>query len=684
MPPTISASVSYFLKNFLPQNLKDLSQVIAFFFIYFVITKLFLFVFIEFQTSPALILPQVGLALAAVLLFGYKMWPAIFFGHFVAVVTTRPDIEVLAFLIAAGYVVQIVGSIFVMREFGFDLHINRLRNIFILVAVALLLTTIEPTIATLAQMSLMELDLSPIHNWARAWGAGVFSVLVITPFLLSWYPSSKVVKMKSNKERLEVVAAFLLLIAVNYLVFWTVWAQVLGIVVIFLLPGVLMWFAMRMHPQWLSLAIFVTAIQGISGAVIARVSPTPVNEQLLAIEIYVGLIAAMFYMLAGIVEERRDAFKRLREAYEASVASDKAKNDFIAILAHELRNPLAPVMSSLEFMKLQSKEPELKEVIDTTLVHTNMMRHLLDDLLDMARLVQGKITLRKEQTELRPIIEQSIASVIDHAKSKDIGLRYELPSPSLKVSADPIRLKQILMNLLNNACKYTQKGGTVELHTGVQGDQLFISIKDNGVGIAAEIKERIFEPFRQAESAVRYGTGLGIGLYLTKALVEMHSGTIEVTSEGAGKGSTFTIKLPHTQQTQPQVSIPQIMNPETTKILIVDDNEAAANILQKLLTLHKHEVDVAYSGKNAIQKAISFSPDVIFLDIGMPEMDGYQTAHKLREDGWKGPIIALSGYGQESDKQQSKEAGFDHHLVKPVGIDDILALLSTLKPARVV
>jgi signal transduction histidine kinase/ActR/RegA family two-component response regulator len=679
MPPTIRASVTYFVKNFLPQNLKDLAQIIAFFFIYFVVTKIFLFVFIEYQTSPALILPQIGLALAGMLLFGYKLWPAILFGHLIAIVTTRPDIEVLALVIACGYALQIVVSVFVMREFGFTMELNRLKNILILVSVALVLTTIEPTIATIGQMMLTQLDLSPIHNWARAWGAGVFSVIVITPFLLSWYPSSKVVKMRSHKERLEVVAAFLLLIAVNYLVFWTLWAQVIGIVVIFLLPAVLMWFAMRLHPQWLTLAIFVTAIQGIGGAIIAQVSPSPVNEQLVAIEIYIGLVAAMLYMLAGIVEERRDAFRKLKQAYEASVASDKAKNDFIAILAHELRNPLAPVMSSLEFMKLQSKDPQLDEVIDNTLVHTDMMRHLLDDLLDMARLVQGKITLRKEHVELRSIMEHSIASVVDHAKSKNITLRYELPPARLRVSADPIRLKQIIMNLLNNACKYTQKGGTVELLYGINTDQLFISIKDNGVGIAPELQERIFEPFRQVGNAVRYGTGLGVGLYLTKSLVEMHQGTIEVISEGADKGSTFTIYLPYKQEAQPQVSIPTIMNPQTKKILIVDDNEAAANILQKLLTLHKHEVDVAYSGKGALEKASTFTPDVIFLDIGMPEMDGYQTAQKLREDGWKGPIVALSGYGQESDKQQSKEAGFDHHLVKPVGIDDILALLSTLR-----
>ena len=649
---------------------------------FFLVAVAFLYLYFALETSPALIWPPVGLALAMMILGGYRMWLPIFLGLFAAMLVVSSGDLLTMFLISAGYALQAVCGLYILKQFGFENDLSKLRNMLVFVCVALGVTCIAPLISTAGQMLAGTLSVDPSLSLFRAWGAGVFSMFIVTPLILFWYPKDKAQIATDAPFKAEIAIATLLLLAANHFVFWTTLPQYIGIVVIFVLPAVLIWFALRLHPRWLSFAVALTAVQSILGAIYASPSDNPLNEQLLAIEIYVALVAAIFYVFVAVVEERRSAFLRLSEAYEVTRASEKSKNEFIAILAHELRNPLAPVISSLELLKSQENDIQKSEMIDSTLEHTVMMRRLLDDLLDIARLEQSKIVLHREASSIQKLVRQALPSVNEKAKSLEHTVQVTLPAEDFELYVDPVRIKQIIINLLNNALKYTKKDGRIELVCSKEGNEAVIKVIDTGIGIEPEKISHIFEPFKQLGSSSRYSSGLGIGLFLTKKLTQLHGGRIHVESAGKTHGSTFTVHIPIIT---PPSSAP-VLNPTpitqstgVKKILVVDDNKTAADILCKLLTLHKYEAKVAYSGNEALLAASSFMPDAILLDIGMPDMDGYETAKALRALPWTGLIIALSGYGQPSDKTQSKEAGFDDHLVKPVGIEEIVKALSRRK-----
>lgn len=649
---------------------------------YFIAAKASLYFYYGFETSPALIWPPVGIALAAVILWGYRMWVPIFLAQFLALVTHVPGVYDIAALIAAGYALQAVAGAFVLRWLKFDPSLETLRSVLALVVVALLITLIEPAVATAAQWLLGTLSVDPLLNLGRAWGAGVFSVFVFTPFILTWYPWRTL--ELARDELLELLAALLLVVTVSFFLFWTPYPQALGILVIFLLPAALMWLVLRFPVRFFTLGIMLTALLAIAGTALANPSDNPLNTQLLAVEIYVGLVAAIFLIFTTLVSERRAAYAKLVEAYESTSASDTAKSEFIAILAHELRNPLAPIVSSLEFLKLQPQTPESMETIENAHEQTIMIKRMLDDLLDTVRISQRKFQLQKEAVSVREVVKQSVASVDDFIRSARHELILAIPEDDIVCHADFVRLKQVVINLLNNACKYTEPGGTITLAVERINGEVVIRVSDTGIGMSKTTMRKLFEPFKQNMQTQR-GTGLGIGLYLTKLLVEMHGGRIAAASEGPGSGSTFTVHIPVSSAAGTVGSIPsmprriQPVLPESAHILVVDDNEVAANALQKLLQHHAFEVTVAYSGPQALEMLQRLKADMILLDIGMPDMDGYETARQIRSKGWTGKLVALTGYGQESDRQRSKEAGFDNHLVKPVLAADIVGLLADMQ-----
>ena len=513
----------------------------------------------------------------------------------------------------------------------------------------------------------------------RAWGAGVFSVLVFTPLIAMWYRGRELSRPKSFTKKVEIIAAFCLLLAENHFLFWTSYPQYFGISVIFFLPAVLIWFALRLHPRWLTLALVLTSFQGIAGSILAHPSVVALNEQLISDEVYIGLIAAIFLIFVAVVEERRAAYKQLEKAYQSTSAADSAKSEFIAILAHELRNPLAPIVSSLELLKLQPQTIESVEALESAETHTLMLRRLLDDLLDTVRLTKKKFNLQKEILSMQEVIALSLESARDFIRSRGHNLTVSVPDEPVMLNADPVRVRQMITNLLNNAAKYTNPGGKIELVLQREEDNAVIRVTDNGIGIEAEALPHLFDSFWQADSARERNSGLGIGLSLTKRLIEMHDGRIEVRSQGLGRGSTFSVYLPALSGESPAPVNRKVQKKGTVlsrRILVVDDNRAAADGMQKLLVHHGHHVETAYSGERALETSGSFAPDVILLDLGLPDIDGYEVARRIRSGGWGGVIVALTGYGQEGDRLQSGQAGFNHHLVKPVGAADILGLLA--------
>ncbi|HLW64961.1 MAG TPA: PAS domain S-box protein, partial [Gemmataceae bacterium] len=380
------------------------------------------------------------------------------------------------------------------------------------------------------------------------------------------------------------------------------------------------------------------------------------------------------------------------QLYQALRETDRRKDEFLATLAHELRNPLAPISNSLEILKMPRLDPETAEhcrgMMERQVHH---LVRLVDDLLDVSRVMRGKIELRKERLELATVIGRAVETVQPFIDSQGHQLRLHLPAESLPIDADPLRLAQVVGNLLANAAKYTEANGRITVTAARDGSSAVLRVRDNGIGIAPQMLPRIFELFMQVEpKAMRSQGGLGIGLTLVKNLVEMHHGTVEAHSAGLGQGSEFVVRLPLSTTPvkaggeDPDSLARPAPAPSSSRLLIVDDNRDAAISLAMLLQLMGHEVRVAHSGMAALEMTRSFLPDLIFLDIGMPDMDGYEVARRVRHDpALRATLLAaLTGWGQQEDRRRSAEAGFDYHLVKPPEPKALENLLADLKARK--
>jgi len=393
------------------------------------------------------------------------------------------------------------------------------------------------------------------------------------------------------------------------------------------------------------------------------------------------------------VTERTRVELALKEA-------DRHKDEFLAMLAHELRNPLAPIHNAVALMHRTSlTDPQLiwsRDVIGRQLAH---LTRLVDDLLDVSRITRGKINLNKEVVEIAPLIGRTVETVQPLFQERGHKLRVEIPDGVLSVLGDPTRLMQAIGNVLGNAAKYTERGGEVVLSAAQRDSEVEIRIRDNGMGIPPDLMPMIFKLFTQLDrSKGAAQSGLGIGLALVQRLVEMHGGSVTAHSDGPGRGSEFAIRLPllleervaaHYQQLNTLNALePSMINSEGTtatqrRILVADDNNDALESLATLLQLSGHEVYTAPNGAVALEFAEQHRPEVALLDIGMPKLDGYEVARRIRAQPWGARItlVALTGWGQDSDRRRSQEAGFDSHLVKPLDLDKLTDLLAALPSA---
>ena len=387
------------------------------------------------------------------------------------------------------------------------------------------------------------------------------------------------------------------------------------------------------------------------------------------------------------ISERMRLSNQLRQ-YAADLSeADRRKNEFLALLAHELRNPLAPIRNALHIMRLtEGNGKEVQAASDMMERQVGEMVRLVDDLLDVSRISRGKIDLRKDRVELASAVHHAVEAARSLYENMKHELTVTLPAQPVYLNADPTRLAQVMGNLLNNACKFTDEGGRISLTVEREGEQAVIRVRDSGIGIAADQLLRIFEMFVQVDTSLERSVGgLGIGLTLVKNLVEMHDGTVEVHSAGAGQGSEFVVRLPIMVETPEPPPEPTVSEPTTTlarRILVVDDNRVSADSLARLLQLTGNETHTAYDGLEAVQAAATFRPDVVLLDIGLPKLNGYEAARKIREEPWgkKMVLVALTGWGQEEDRRKSREAGFNGHMIKPVELTALMKLLAELQP----
>jgi PAS domain S-box-containing protein len=393
-----------------------------------------------------------------------------------------------------------------------------------------------------------------------------------------------------------------------------------------------------------------------------------------------------FATVSQDVTERKRLEDNLRRLAADLSEADRRKNEFLAMLAHELRNPLAPISNATRALRFSNGEGgELQAASAMLERQVGQMARLVDDLLDMSRITRGKIELRKERVELAPIVHQAVEAVVAQYRSMNHQLTVTLPPHPIHLEADPARLAQVIGNLLNNACKFTDRGGHIWLTVDQEGGRAVIRVRDTGIGIAAADQSSLFEMFAQVDTSLeRSRDGLGIGLTLVKTLVEMHGGTVQVHSEGLGLGSEFTIRLPVAAAIARPSSQPAVRDPIPAtvgrRILIVDDSEDGAESLAMLLRLGGHETYQAHDGQEAIKAAERLRPDAMLLDIGLPILNGYEVCRRIRKEKWGQhlTIVALTGWDQEEDRHRSREAGFDAHMVKPVDHDELLKLLASL------
>jgi signal transduction histidine kinase len=422
--------------------------------------------------------------------------------------------------------------------------------------------------------------------------------------------------------------------------------------------------------------------------------PVPVVPEILRAK--VSVFADLYRKTRALEALNRDLERRVSERtaeLEAAAArltaseamlreADRRKDEFLAVLGHELRNPLAPVRNAARHLKVRGPgEPEFRWNLDVIDRQVDHLTRLIDDLLDVARISRGTLELRRESVTLSAVVDSAIESSRPSIDRQGHHLEVVLPPEAVDLFADPIRLSQVLMNLLNNAAKYTPPGGRIELVAEREAGGVVIRVRDNGVGIPPEKLSTLFQMFVQLDDARgRTDRGLGIGLALARHLVELHGGAIEVESAGPGSGSEFRVRLPVVQA----VARPAIARTDTAaqlspwRILVVDDLRDGAASLALLLRSLGHKVETAFSGNEAIEAADRYRPELVLLDIGMPDMDGFAVCRRIRSQNWGSDmmLVALTGWGQEEDRQRALDAGFDAHLVKPLDHTALLSLLA--------
>ncbi|HXK24975.1 MAG TPA: ATP-binding protein [Myxococcota bacterium] len=388
---------------------------------------------------------------------------------------------------------------------------------------------------------------------------------------------------------------------------------------------------------------------------------------------YLDLLARM----AADFIERSQAEEALREA-------DRRKDEFLAMLAHELRNPLAPMHNAVEILRDAGDDAvAVRAATELLERQVDQMVRLVDDLLDVSRITRGRIDLRKRRVELAAVARQAVE---DHrALVASMGHRLDVvvPPQPIPLHADAVRLSQVIGNLLSNACKFTPRGGHIELRVEREGDVALVRVCDDGIGIAAEDLSRLFDLFVQVDTSLERSVGgLGIGLTLVKSLIELHGGSVEARSEGPGRGSEFMLRIPigpEVTVSQSDAAAPDASPASWRRVLIVDDNPDSTESLALLLARRGHEVRAANDGLRAIELAREFRPDLVLLDIGMPGLNGYETCQRIRKEPWGSGItmIAVTGWGQEQDRRMARSAGFDAHVVKPLDLDVLMSVVAT-------
>lgn len=633
-----------------------------------------------------------GIAFAAFILYGYRVWPGILFAAFLLNSALGAAPFIALFIAVGNTVGPLVGAHLLKWYSNYTPPAIRLRDNVGIVANSFL---IPVATATIAVGSLWLSGIVPASafqaTWETWWMGDALGMLIGTPFILKWFTAP--LFKRTTLQYAELAFSLFMVAAFSYAIFWSAYSPfAYGIFI----P--LTWVALRTGLRGMTLSLVIVSVIAVWGTLLG--SGPFASIGLVHLQVFLATMGAVYLIFTAIVEERKEALRTLEQhvdeletaLYRIS-SEDEARKEFLAVLAHELRNPLATILSSIELVRIQGiSAANAATLLDTINERARAMVRLLDDLLDISRISQKKLSLRKETVGLDTFIdtlEQSVQPLIHkHGHTLSIARANE----ELFVEADPVRLEQIFVNLVTNAAKFTkQPGGFISIAVGRDKDMAVISVRDTGIGIPKNMLKRIFEPFFQVHRGQLSSEGVGIGLPLSRQLIEMHGGTIEAKSAGPDTGSEFVVRLPlltygehrHARDRKPgdtqasrRVTVHKPRHVKRLfRILVVDDNKEACEPLARLLELRGHATAIAYNGIEAVQKAGEFEPEIVLLDIGLPDIDGYEVARRLRAQGKPYFLIALTGYGQAEDKERAQREGFALHLTKPAGLKEIEAAL---------
>jgi signal transduction histidine kinase/CheY-like chemotaxis protein len=644
----------------------------------------------------SIIWPATGLALATLVLRGRRLWPAILLGAFLA--NWLNDTSLTASVcIAIGNALEALLGATLLQRVGFLPSLRRLHDVAALFLLAAFLSTLASAVIGVTTLCLT--GAAAWHSYTSLcstwWIGDAIGDLVTAPFIFVWADKDwRAWRFHRLTEAILLLCSMLLL---SVMVLMDHGSSIPYPVHYLIFPAVL-WAALRFGQKATATVVFGAMLIAIVATLDGRgpFVTAHVGASLLQVASFTAVVAVTGLFLGAASAERDRAERRRQADYERLqsseerlarqaeelAAADRRKDEFLAVLGHELRNPLAPLQNGLELLALGGQDQAL--VDHARQLMKRQLRHLVrlvDDLLDVARIRSGKIVLDLERVELAAMAAHAVELARPMIEARHHELVMEFPSEPLWVQADRTRLPQLLSNLLNNAAKYTDEGGLITLKAAKAQDNVVISVRDTGIGMSQEVLGNVFELFAQAAGpAHTVQGGLGVGLSLARSIAQLHGGVLVASSEGAGKGSEFVVQLPAAAPPHVPVEQPERCDLPTTRqrILVVDDNIDAAESLGTMLTYFGHDVRVAHSGREALTAAREFSPNVMILDLGMPEMDGYAVARAIRSDPLLAAtrLIALSGYGQAEDRRRTADVGFDEHLVKPVEQDVLSAALS--------
>jgi len=672
------------------RRLSGLPLIGAFAIVYIVAGKIGLSL-ASLHASASPVWPPAGIALAAILLVGYRAWPAIFVGAFIVNLTTAGDIGTSVAIATGNTLEAITGAVLVNRFADGKNVFDRPAGVFKFALAAAVSALISPV------FGVTSLALDGFADWTNYgaiwvtwWLGDVTGDLIFTPLVLLWGIRWK---LGWKKEEAIEVSVLLLLLALLSAVVFGGWLEVSAknYPIAFICGPIVIWTAFRFTQRETATGIFILSVIAVWGTMRGFgpfVGQTE-NQSLLTLQSWTAVLAITAMALSAGMAERRRIEEELQQQKSIVEAANRTKDHFLAMLSHELRTPLTPVISALESLETESTQTEDTKV-SLAMIRRNieLETQLIDDLLDFTRIARDKMQLCFAPVDAHQAVSNVVEICRAEAKSKRLHMHFKLRAKNYHVSADAAKFQQIIWNLLKNSIKFTPEGGEIVISSQNPSETVLnITVRDTGIGMEPEIMQRIFDPFEQGNRSFEHRVGgLGLGLAISKSLAQAHGGTLTAQSDGPDHGSTFSLSV----QTLPPGKLggaaakAAIESPrQALKILLVDDHQDTCAALEKLLARRGHLVAVTHNVRSAMEAAVGNKFDLLISDIALPDASGTDLMVQLRAIS-NIPGIAISGFGHDGDIERSLEAGFSEHLIKPVKLDDLEAAIERALSSHVV